>query len=132
MLAPYLAVKPAASMSSMTPRHLSMWIEAREEGRIVAVGVVASGRGTPGLLGEIADWAPRRSAGHRRGEEGGGWAVSRRRGCVFGGGLGLVVGWAWEFDWWAVGLCGDFFFCGLGMDELLLWTGDRGVGGFNL
>ena len=31
-----------------------------------------------------------------------------------------------------VGFCGDFFFLGLRLDDLLLWTGDRGIGGFNL
>ena len=31
-----------------------------------------------------------------------------------------------------VGFCGKFFFFGLRSDDLLLWTGDRGIGGFNL
>ena len=31
-----------------------------------------------------------------------------------------------------VGFRGVFFFFGLRVDDLLLWTGDRGIGGFNL
>ena len=47
------------------------------------------------------------------------------------GGFGSVSGWAGEFDRGTDGFCGNFFFCGLRLDDLLLWTGDRGLGGFN-
>ena len=38
---------------------------------------------------------------------------------------GVVIGWIGEVG----GFRGDFFFLGLIGDDLLLWTGDRGIGG---
>ena len=72
-------------------------------------------------------------ARRERGPEGAGTdSVLAGGGGLDWGGFGSVSGWAGEFDRGTDGFCGNIFFCGLRLDDLLLWTGDRGIGGFNL
>ena len=83
------------------------------------------------LRATIAVWAPHQVRGIGRGAGQAGMGLADGVGLDVDG-FASVSGWAGEFDRRSDGFCGNLFFCGLRLDDLLLWTGDRRNGGFNL
>ena len=89
---------------------------------------VGTGPSPPAFAGAGSNPLPR-GEGARREQ---GPRVLPGGGGLDGGGFGAVSGGAGGFDRGTDGFCGNFFLGGLRFDDLLLWTGDRGIGGFNL